>query len=277
MLQVATETRLRRGAAFAAVGTLVIIAGLAAAGPVRAAECTMDWMAAEARSVVDARAVLLQDERVVRLAGIEPFSLLRPQLGEAAPRLQREVDAALSRGRLGVHLTSGEADRHGRLPALVALEDGTLLQELLVREGLAVAFATGDETPCFERILAAEDEARRAGRGFWAGFKLPWARPETLAPFVGGFVIFEGFVVSVGNRRSRTYLNFGGRWIEDVTVEIEARDRERFGGEADLAALSGWRVRIRGYLEERQGPAMILRSPLQIEKLARVDAPPKTP
>jgi endonuclease YncB( thermonuclease family) len=274
MLQVVTETRLMWRVAFAAVAMPSIIAGLAA--PVRAEECPTDWMAAEARAVVDARAVLLQDERIVRLAGIEPFSLLRPQLGEAALRLQRRVDAALNGGRLGVHLTSGETDRHGRFPALVALEDGTLLQELLVREGLAVAFATG-EIPCFERILAAEDEARRTGRGFWTGFKLPWARPETLAPFVGGFAIFEGFVVSVGNRRSRTYLNFGGRWTEDVTVEIEARDRERFGGEADLAALSGWRVRIRGYLEERQGPAMILRSPLQMEKLARVDAPPKTP
>jgi micrococcal nuclease len=84
-------------------------------------------------------------------------------------------------------------------------------------------------------------------------------------------------VVSVGNRRTRTYLNFGGRWTEDVTVEIEARDRERFGGEAGLAALSGWRVRVRGYVEERRGPAIILRSPLQIEKLGRLDAPPKTP
>src|SRR5688572_2711375 len=199
MLQVAAETRSMRGVTFAAIAMLVIIAGLAAAGPVRAEQCPPDWMAAEARAVVDGRAVRLQDERIVRLVGIEPFSLLRPQLDEAAPQLERRVDAALTGGRLGVHLTSGEADRHGRFPALVALADGTLLQELLAREGLAVAFATGDEIPCFERILAAEDEARRAGRGFWRGFELPWARPETLAPFVGGFAIFEGLVVSVGN------------------------------------------------------------------------------
>jgi endonuclease YncB( thermonuclease family) len=277
MLQVATATRLMRGGAFTAVAILVGIAGLSAARPVRAAECPSDWISAEARTVVDARAILLHDERIVRLAGIEPFSLLRPGLGEAVSQLERRMRAALTGRRLGIHLTSGEADRHGRFPALVALEDGTLLQELVAREGLAVAFATGEEIPCFERILAAEDEARRAGRGFWTRFELPWARPERLAPFIGGFTIFEGLVVSVGNRRTRTYLNFGGRWTEDVTVEIEARDRERFGGESGLAALSGWRVRVRGYVEERRGPAILLRSPLQIEKLARVDAAPTTP
>ena len=84
-------------------------------------------------------------------------------------------------------------------------------------------------------------------------------------------------MVSVGNRRTRTYLNFGGRWTRDVTVEVEARDRERFGGEPGLTAFSGWRVRVRGYVEERRGPAVMLRSPLQIEKLALVAAPPKTP
>jgi hypothetical protein len=84
-------------------------------------------------------------------------------------------------------------------------------------------------------------------------------------------------VVSVGNRRTRTYLNFGGRWAEDVTVEIEARDRDRFGGELGLADLAGWRVRVRGYVEERQGPLIIVRSPMQIERLARVDAWRKTP
>ena len=149
MLQVVTEMRLMRSIAFAAVGMLVIIAGLAAAGPVRAAECPTDWIAAEARAVVDARAVLLQDARIVRLAGIEPFSLLRPQLDEAAPQLEGRVAAALTGRRLGVHLTSAEADRHGRFAALVALEDGTVLQELLAREGLAVAFASGDDMPCF--------------------------------------------------------------------------------------------------------------------------------
>ena len=37
---------------------------------------------------------------------------------------------------------------------------------------------------------------------------------ETLAPFVGGFAIFEGLVVSVGNRRTRTYLHrHSKRWL----------------------------------------------------------------
>ena len=88
-----------------------------------------------------------------------------------------------------------------------------------------------------------------------------------LDPFIGGFAIFQGVVVSVGNRRSRTYLNFGGWWAEDVTVEIDGRDREGFGGEAGLAALAGQRVRVRGFIEEKQGPMTIVRSPMQIERI----------
>jgi hypothetical protein len=82
----------------------------------------------------------------------------------------------------------------------------------------------------------------------------------------------------VGNRSSRTYLNFGGFWKEDVTVEVAARDREKFGGEAGLAALAGKRVRLRGFVEEKGGPMMAMRSPNQLEILAEsAGARGKTP
>jgi len=115
--------------------------------------------------------------------------------------------------------------------------------------------------------LAAEDAARRQGRGFWTEAALLQARPQALALRVGRFAIFEGRVISVGTRRSRTYLNFGGRWSEDVTVEIEARHRERFGGEEELAELTGKRVRVRGFVENRAGPMAGVTSPMQIELL----------
>jgi hypothetical protein len=50
-----------------------------------------------------------------------------------------------------------------------------------------------------------------------------------------------------------------------VTVSIAGRNRVRFGGDAALEALSGKRVRVRGFLEEWFGPSMVLTSPDQIE------------
>jgi hypothetical protein len=126
--------------------------------------------------------------------------------------------------------------------------------------------------PCFDKILAAEDEARRGRGGYWQRLSLPWARPASLTPYIGRFAIFEGKVISVGNRPARTYLNFGGLWSEDVTVEIGARDREALGGAAALAALAGKRVRIRGYVDERSGPVVVVTSPNQMEVVGEAAA-----
>ena len=141
-------------------------------------------------------------------------------------------------------------------------------RKTLTREGLAVVFATDESTlPCFARLLAAEDEARREGRGFWSGEELPEAVPAALRPLIGRFAIFEGVILSVGNRRATTYLNFGTWWSEDVTVEVLAGDRERFGGEEGLSALAGKRVRVRGFLEDKAGPMLLVRSPMQLEEV----------
>ena len=251
----------RCGAALALV--LAVLSG----GAALAAEGCLEGAAeVHLAEIVDARSLRLDDGRVLRLAGIEPFDLLRPDLGDAKPALRRRLSQLAEAAPLSALLTSSDTDRYGRHPAMIAAS-GTLMQESLAGEGLAVAFAGGDALPCFDRVLAAEDAARRSGRGFWTGEPLPAAAPEALRPRIGLFTIFEGEVLSVGKRSTRTYLNFGTYWSEDVTVEIDARDRGAFGGEPELAALAGRRLRVRGYLEEKAGPMMPVRSPMQLEIL----------
>jgi endonuclease YncB( thermonuclease family) len=251
------------GAAMLVAG---LLGGIAHAGEPGCLEGTEEVRAAE---VVDARALRLEDGRVLRIAGIEPFDLLRPELRDAEAVLRRRLAALAGEGPLSVQLAADAPDRYGRLPALVSA-GGTTVQESLVGEGLAVAFAGGDPLPCFQRILAAEDAARRAGRGFWAGVTLPVATPAALRQQIGHFVIFRGTVISVGNRSARTYLNFGNRWSEDVTVEIEAANRGDFGGETGLAALAGRQVQARGYLEEKAGPMLAMGSPMQLEVIGPI-------
>jgi endonuclease YncB( thermonuclease family) len=230
--------------------------------------CLGSTSAARTAHVPDARSVSLVDGRVLRLAGIEPFAILLEDAGAAEEALRHRLGALLDGATLRFALLATEPDRHGRFPALVAAEDGRLVQEIVAREGLAIAFPAGIAAPCFEAVLSAENEARWKGRGFWKGaLPLPWASPAALRPHIGRFTIFEGRVISVGNRRATTYLNFGRRWTEDVTAEIAEKDRESFGGEARLADLAGKRVRLRGYLEEKAGPLMKLRVPQQLELL----------
>ena len=84
----------------------------------------------------------------------------------------------------------------------------------------------------------------------------------------GRFALVEGKVVSVRESGGTIYVNFGRRWSEDFTVTIAKRN-ERVFSAAGLApkSLSGQRVRIRGWIEERGGPWVEAARPEQIEVL----------
>jgi hypothetical protein len=123
--------------------------------------------------------------------------------------------------------------------------------------------------PCARQLLADEASARAGRNGFWRR-KDDWiagTRPQDFADRLNGYVIMQGRVLSVGTRTDRTYLNFGGRWATDVTVEIPDRSRKAFGGAEALEALAGRRIRVRGFAVEKAGPMIELRHPWQIERL----------
>lgn len=259
-------------ALLAACAALLAATAAHAAAPPPA--CLAEAVEVTAQRVDDARSITLVDGRVLRLAGIETFALLMPERADVEPALRAHLQTLAGAG-LRAQIISQTPDRYGRLPALVATPAGVLLQESAARAGLAIALPAPEPLPCYERIVAAEDDARRAQVGFWSGVALPAAEPAALNGRIGQFAIFEGRILSVGNRPTRTYLNFGKRWSDDVTVSIRERDRDRFGGEAGLSALAGKRVRVRGFLEDHGGPSLEARSPFQIEVLdAGVGVPP---
>jgi micrococcal nuclease len=219
---------------------------------------------------VDSRTIKLADGRSVRLAGVEPIGLLLEDAHRADTEVVKRLTAIVQDVPLRAAFLSKDSDRYDRRPAIVTTGGG-IVQEALLREGLAVLFTTTESLPCLSRFLAAEDHARKAKRGFWNESRVAPATPGALTARVGRFAIFEGAVRSVGNRRARTYLNFGSWWKEDVTVEIAAPDRARFGGETALAALAQKMVRVRGFLEEKDGPMMVITSPAQLEVLGNAN------
>ncbi len=205
-------------------------------------------------------------------AGIADFSALSAGAGTLADRAEMtirldEAFNALIGKPVMIELVSRDKDRHGRRPALFFTDDG-FVQAGLAANGLAVAYPAGDELPCADRLFAAERLARADKAGFWAlpiDFIAP-PLPDAFAGRMSVFTILEGRVFSVGTRKNRTYLNFGGRWTSDVTVEIPARQRDRFGGAAALESLAGERIRVRGYPVEKSGPMLEVRQPWQIEQ-----------
>ena len=61
-----------------------------------------------------------------------------------------------------------DMDRYGRSVALVRLPDGTLLNEVLVADGLAWVYEEYCREDLCQRLRELEQQARRERRGLWA-------------------------------------------------------------------------------------------------------------
>lgn len=103
--------------------------------------------------------------RTVRLVGIDCPESAQRWGSRATGRL-----AALVLDRpVMLELAIQPHDSHGRLLAGVYLDDGkTLVQEVLVREGLCFTFGIPPNVQYVDQLRAAQTDARRAERGIWS-------------------------------------------------------------------------------------------------------------
>lgn len=99
----------------------------------------------------------------IRLYGVDAPESKQAFGYQAKKRLSQLVS------RKAIHIENVDTDRYGRTVALVRLSDGTLVNEELLRSGLAWVY---DQYCLREDLCAAlrlaQAEARSAGRGLWA-------------------------------------------------------------------------------------------------------------
>ncbi len=144
-----------------------------------------------------------------------------------------------------------------------------LLQARLIEAGVAVAWPRDGQLACFEHLLKSEEIARAQGRGLWQSWPFSVTAPKSLGQIARGqFVVLEGRVKSVGQTSARRYLNFGVDYSSDTTAVIERKNLKRFRSAGmELSKLKGKRLRLRGFLDQRNGPYLSLAFPEQIELL----------
>jgi endonuclease YncB( thermonuclease family) len=220
-------------------------------------------------AVLSGDTLALEDGRVVRLAG-----MLAPK-----PPLDADGPAAAARSGLAervadrpvrLRLQGPSRDRYGRELAFVFAEgDPVSVQEHLLAAGLVRAEPVPDGA-CLAGLLAAEAQARAAGRGLWtdASYRVRQAGEPSLGEETDLYEVVEGRIVSVGRGHANVFVDFGRNWDTDFTVTLTQSDAKLFeealGG---LDSLVGRRVRVRGWLMEWHGPAMRLSDPAAIEVL----------
>jgi hypothetical protein len=227
--------------------------------------------------VSDAGEIVLGSGRVARLADLRWPDEARFR-SAVLPWLRDLVGQA-------VEIRVGPPDRWNRHPARIVLGAAAMpagpgpvdMAGDLVRNGLALVDPGEAEGLCERTLLASEAEARRERLGLWAEEDaplLPASATGALRERVGAFAIVEGRVRSVGERERRTYLNFGSAWAEDFTVTIPKRSWAILARNGVSASdLRGRPVRVRGVLEEWNGPALTLSAADALEILDRAPSP----
>ncbi|MGX7744498.1 thermonuclease family protein [Rhodopseudomonas parapalustris] len=214
-------------------------------------------------AVVDGRTLRLADGAEVRLAGIE-------SAGEQ-PAAAVALLTSLTLGRRVVlHGADDVPDRYGRQWAFVAMEPGSdLVQRRLLAEGRALVGIDRVPADCRKELLAVEAAARAAASGIWVKGSVikNAANSGDMVARTGRFTVVEGRVVSVREVGSTVYLNFSGRWTRGFAVTIS----RRIAGAIEAAglalkSLTGQRIRVRGWIENRAGPVIVVRDLAQMER-----------
>jgi len=100
--------------------------------------------------------------------------------------------------------------------------------------------------------------------------------PDDVLTELGRFALVTGKVLSVNESGGLVYLNFGRRWTESFTVTLAKRNQRMFTAAGlDPTKLAGREIEVRGWIEERGGPAIEASRPEQIEIVAPATVTPR--
>ncbi len=220
--------------------------------------------------------MLLVDGRLVSLASVEAP---RPDLAGdgrdpaalAAARASREALAEVVEGREMRLVDLGE-DRHGRRRGhLLDAASGDWVEAGLVAAGHLRVVPGRDDRACAAALLDAEAEAIAARRGAWATRFTPIsADGSDLAAIVGSYAVVEGRVVSVGRSGTRRFVNFGPDIRRDFAAVLNDKDLPGLARRGiDPDRLRGRTVRVRGIVEGRGAPRIVVEWPETIQLVTR--------
>jgi micrococcal nuclease len=266
----------------------VVLAFLAAVPSADAAEATgkgcvlSDPETATVAEILDGETLKLGDGRIVRLIGAKAPAPPLGWRGDDPWPLVEESKQALDKLASGkqVELRYGgrRSDRYDHLLAEVFVmgEGGPIwLQEELVSEGLARVYSFPDNRACIAELLTRESEARAKRLGVWGSlaYRIQSADDlDRLGRLTQSYQLVEGTVAEVGEGGGRIYLNsatIGGATSPSAS---SARTFLRSAAGIDLKGLAGNRVRVRGWIEWRNGPMIAVTHPEQLELLPEAPA-----
>lgn len=222
--------------------------------------------------VADDGTLRLDDGATLRLAGIDlprrPLALTAAQPWPPADAARDGLRRLTTGAPIRIAPTNESPDRYGRRHVFAFLADGRSVQGEMVAAGLAPARWLPGESECFQSLLAGEKPARDGRLGRWGGQQAAIAEADdpSLLQRTGLYAVVEGRLVSVGHGAPMTFLDFGRDYRRDFTVMLSPQVAKGLAA-AGVAVdeLTGKRVRVRGVIEDSNGPAIRLNDAAEME------------
>jgi micrococcal nuclease len=227
--------------------------------------------------VIDGETVTLDDGSELRLIGaLAPRALdagAEPGQWPMEVAAKAELEALALGKSIEIGFGGERADRYGRLQGhafIAQAGERRWVQGHMLEQGLARAYALADNRACVEALLASERLAFAARRGLWAEAAYHVRRVSSfggLGRYRTTFQLIEGRIARVGKGRGRIYLNLAAghrrgvdrRQRRGFSASMRRGELVLLGDSArDLQSLEGRYVRVRGWIEERNGPAVDL-------------------
>ncbi|SDN79985.1 Endonuclease YncB, thermonuclease family [Methylobacterium phyllostachyos] len=235
-----------------------------------------DCMTGPVRAEVLADIGIRGEIRLASGARVILDSLRWPDAPDVAAAARAWLDAR--RGAELAVMPRGRPDRWDRERADIQVAEGdTDLAGGLIGAGLAFADANEADSLCRPALRLVEADARAKGHGLWREPLPDAADGAALRARAGRFVVVEGRLRHVGERSNRTYLDFGTRGADALTVTVSKRTWRMVRARGlSAASLEGRLVRVRGILDIWRGPTLEA-GPDAIEVLGEADRPEAGP
>ena len=246
-------------------------------GPQTCRAVQLNETAVAVAKVVDGDTLHLRDGRSVRLIGINS-----PEVGYADKPAEPMADAARDAlkamlgptAKVGLRYGREKHDRYRRLLAHVYLADGESVQARMLTAGLAAQIVVPPNLGQFDCYRAAEQSARKANKGVWAGIYRPLS-VAALSREARGFKVLTGRIERISQSKNSFWLNFvkhpGEGRHEGVAVRIAKQDLDAFIGwrtPMTIKSLQGKTIVVRGWIYEyKQHQIIRVRHPASIEVL----------
>ena len=195
------------------------------------------------------------NERNVRLIGIDSPEIDDQREDVRFMAFMAKRFAFLNLFRKNVHLAYDWEleDKYGRLLAYLTTDDGSLFNEFILKKGFAFAFRKFPfRKDLMKKFLAAETEARRAGKGLWRK-ESPLEVPASVArAYLGQLVSVRMICAGFEERSSFAVLRSSENGFEAL---VPKEFRAAFPG---LEGLTGKTIVVSGLVEEFNGAPQIL-------------------